>query len=93
MRSFKRNMEIQIRATLDRGKSILLLGVRKTGKTTVIQEQCSWDLYYSFLDPDIRLRFSSEPGLLIKEIKAFKETFTEKRLPVVVIDEVQKYRK
>ena len=82
-----REQEKQIRRALERNKSVLLLGPRQTGKTTLIQRLVA-DLSISLITPEIRLRYEKEPGILRKEIEAL-EPKGEKR-PVVVLDEVQK---
>lgn len=88
---FKRLLEPKLHDSLERGKSVLLLGARQTGKTTFIKTQCQYDLYYNFLLHDTRLRFETHPDALIQEIKAY--TLTQNStfpLPRIVIDEVQK---
>jgi len=88
---FKRLLGEQIQSALQRGKSVLLLGPRQTGKTTFIKNQCAFDLYYNFLLKNIRLRFEQNPDALIQEIKALRlEPAFSDKLPLVVIDEIQK---
>lgn len=74
---------------LNRGKSVLLLGARQTGKTTLIHQQIKPDIYYSFIQPAIRQRYEMNPSLLAGEIEA---EIRVKKLqdPIVVIDEIQK---
>jgi uncharacterized protein len=83
-----RKIYSDIEATLQRGKSVLLLGARQTGKTTLIQERIKPDITYSFVDPEIRLRFEKSPTLLSKELKL--ELTRWEKPPVIFIDEVQK---
>lgn len=87
MNYIPREQEKLIRRALERNKSVLLLGPRQTGKTTLIQRLAA-DLTISLVTPAIRLRYEKEPEILRKEIEAL-EPKGEKR-PTVVIDEVQK---
>jgi predicted AAA+ superfamily ATPase len=83
-----RLIEQEIKTTLDRGKSILLLGARQTGKTTLI-ERLGSDLNISFLLPSVRLRYEKKPDLLVSEINELNERQPQKNL-LVILDEVQK---
>lgn len=80
----KRDASAHIQDVLQRKKSILLLGPRQTGKTTLIS-QLSFDLMVTFSDPRVRQRYEKNPGVLIDEIEAWPES-----CPLVIIDEVQK---
>lgn len=82
-----RTLEKPLKAALARGKSILLLGARQTGKTTLIQRLAA-DLTISFIQPAVRLRYEQNPSLLTGEIEALAED--KKGIPLVIIDEVQK---
>lgn len=75
---------------LKHNKSILLLGPRQTGKTTLVEELVQTDLAYSFLDPSTRRRFEEDPELLINEIKGLVRTKKIKERPLIFIDEIQK---
>ncbi|MBF0388321.1 MAG: ATP-binding protein [Candidatus Omnitrophica bacterium] len=83
-----RLQEIQVLRALGRGKSVLLLGPRQTGKTTML-DRVKRDLYLSLVRPDVRQRYERDPGVLAGEVEALKEQ-KSKALPVVFIDEVQK---
>src|SRR3989338_1289785 len=83
-----REQEKQIRRALERNKSVLLLGPRQTGKTTLIQRLVA-DLSISLITPEIRLRYEKEPGILRKEIEAL-EPKGEKRPVVVLISEMDR---
>jgi predicted AAA+ superfamily ATPase len=83
-----RKIAAQVKATLQRGKSVLLLGARQTGKTTLINEQIKPDLSYSFVDPDTRLRYEKDPTLLGKELALKLKDFPTP--PVIFIDEIQR---
>jgi predicted AAA+ superfamily ATPase len=89
MHPFKRKILPFLLETLERGKGILLLGARQTGKTTLILEEIKPDLSYSLIQPEVRLRYEKNPSLLGYEIIA---EIKMKGLihPVIAIDEVQK---
>lgn len=74
--------------TLNRGKSILLLGARQTGKTTLIQHQIKPDLSYSFASVIVRQRYEQNPALLESELEEQVKKYTKP--PIIFIDEVQK---
>lgn len=90
MSYFKRLLTSKLNQALNRGKSVLLLGARQTGKTTFIKHQCQYDLYYNFLLKNIRLRFEQNPDALVQEIEAYRLTKKSTKLPLIVIDEIQK---
>jgi len=86
MNYIKRMVEPRILRSLNRGKSILLLGPRQTGKTSLLG-RISGDLYLSFVRPDVRLRYEKNPALLAGEVDAI---FDKKKQPLVLLDEIQK---
>ena len=88
MRYIKRLLEDRIRHTLDRGKSVLLLGARQTGKTTLVN-RFDHDLSVSFVQPDTRQRYEKSPHLLKGEVESLIPSGSGKR-PLVILDEVQK---
>ncbi len=88
MRYVPRLQERNIRESLARNKSVLMLGPRQTGKTTLASRLAS-DLSISFVRPDIRLRYEKNPSLLLGEIEALKPKDSS-RPPLVLLDEVQK---
>lgn len=90
MAYYHRLLETNIRAILERGKSILLLGARQTGKTTLIKNTALADLSYNLAAPKLRLQFERDPDSLSAEIEAFWATKNPHRAPLVVIDEAQK---
>lgn len=81
-----RALEPVIERHLGRGKSILLLGPRQTGKTTLLR-RLKPDLAISLASPETRQRYEREPGLLAAEIRALER---RRRRPLVTIDEIQK---
>lgn len=83
-----RLIENNIRQALGRGKSILLLGARQTGKTTMILEQIKPDLNYTFAKVGIRQRYEQNPALLELELEEKIKSFIKQ--PLICIDEVQK---
>ena len=87
MQYIPREQEKQIHRALERNKSVLLLGPRQTGKTTLIR-RLEADLTISLVTPEMRLRYEKEPDILRKEIEALRPK--EKNRPLVVLDEVQK---
>jgi uncharacterized protein len=86
MYSIIRNLQETLNDAISRGKSILLLGPRQTGKTTLIG-QLTPELSVSLIQPRTRLRYERDPSTLADEIEALATTG---KIPLVVIDEVQK---
>lgn len=72
---------------LARGKSVLLLGPRQTGKSTLVG-QVAADFTLSFVRPDTRQRYERLPALLAQEIAALPRR--SDKVPLVVLDEVQR---
>ena len=87
MQYTKRLLEEKIKETLARNKSVLLLGPRQTGKSTLV-ERLKPELSISLLVPDDRQRYEKTPGILIGEIEGIPKH--KKNLPLVFIDEIQK---
>lgn len=83
-----RILERDVRHHLQRGKSVLLLGPRQTGKTTLL-ERIEAELRLSLVDPRIRQRYERDPGQLAGEIEALWRP-QRQRAPTVVLDEIQK---
>ena len=88
MKYIKRLLEEDIRHTLQRNKSVLLLGARQTGKTTLTQ-RFNPDLSISFIQPDIRQRYEKAPSILKGEVEALDPKKGAKK-SLVILDEVQK---
>src|SRR3989338_3509689 len=88
MKYIHRFLEERIHHTFERGKSVLLLGARQTGKTTLIN-RFKHDLLISFVPPDIRQQYEKSPHLLKGEVEALAAPAAGKR-PLVILDEVQK---
>lgn len=86
---FKRTIMQRVKDILQNGKSVLLLGPRQVGKTTMIESQITTDINYSMLLPKVRRQFEQVPDDLIDEIQAFKILNPNIKMPLVYIDEVQ----
>src|SRR5260363_433341 len=83
----KRALSAPNQKALARGKSILLLGARQTGKTTLIQRFPA-DCTLSLVQPVVRQRYERNPALLTGELEALAED--QQTRVRVWIDEVQK---
>lgn len=88
MKYIKRQQEINILEAIRRNKSVLLLGARQTGKTTLIN-RLKHDLAISLIRPDVRQRYEKEPGLLAGEIESLSGRKRSARL-LILLDEIQK---
>ena len=88
MKYIQRQLEAKIQRALGRNKSVLLLGARQTGKTTLIG-RFDPDLSISFIQPDVRQRYEKSAHLLKGEVEAIAPVPVGMR-PLVVLDEVQK---
>lgn len=84
MQYIHRQVETEIHKAIKRNKSVLLLGPRQTGKTTLIK-RLELDLFISMIIPSVRQSYERSPELLLGEIQGLK-----KKMPTVVLDEVQK---
>jgi predicted AAA+ superfamily ATPase len=84
---FHRALKEKLTKLLKRGKSVLLLGPRPTGKTTLVREYEA-DLEISLLLAKTRRQYEADPDQLVREVQALKKE--QNSLPLVVIDEVQK---
>lgn len=82
-----RILEDNLRQTINRGHSLLLLGPRQTGKTTLVQKILSGiknKVEYYLQDPAIRLELEADPGKIIRQVEAIAGR------PAVLVDEAQK---
>jgi len=91
MHYIQRLIESRIPEIRGMGKSILLLGPRQTGKTTLIN-QLKADKQFTLANPKDRLRYEKDPGALTSEIEFIAEQAKDKDsiLPFIIIDEIQK---
>lgn len=87
MEYIKRALEEPLRHHLGRGKSILLLGPRQTGKTTLLSRLTA-EKTVTLLEPTTRQRYEKDSSLFAGEIKALKQKTVKP--PLVIVDEVQK---
>lgn len=87
MRYHTRILDNILRKILQRGKSVLLFGSRQTGKTTLVR-RIENNLFISLVNPSNRLRYEKAPNVFMSEIEALSQS--EKKLPLVIIDEIQK---
>lgn len=87
MHKINRSIKPAIVAALKRGKSILLLGPRQTGKTTLLSE-LPIDLTITLARPIIRQQYEQNIESFSQEIEALSEKLQKQ--PLVAIDEVQK---
>ena len=88
MKYINRLQEKNICEAVKRNKSVLLLGARQTGKTTLIN-RIDHDLAISLIRPDIRQRYEKQPGLLAGETEAISDEKKSGR-PLILLDEIQK---
>jgi len=88
MKYIERGLEERIGHHLERGKSVLLLGPRQTGKTTLVARLPA-DLRLSLVQPDVRQRYERSPGQLTAEIEVVRAR-ARHWPPLVILDEVQK---
>jgi len=87
MEFIHRLLKKRLERTLRRGKSVLILGPRQTGKTTLIK-QYKADLEITLLISKVRRQYEADPDKLIREVKTLNQT--NHRIPLVIIDEIQK---
>lgn len=83
-----RLIKANVQQALQRGKSIILLGPRQTGKTTFIKQEINPDISYSFAKASIRQRYEQNPVLFEREIEEQVKSYAKP--PIIFIDEVQK---
>lgn len=83
-----RLIEAKLNSELKRGKSILLLGPRQTGKTTLVKKAIDVDLKYNFADITQRLRYEKSPEVFVAELK--DKIAKYRKQPLIFIDEIQK---
>lgn len=81
---FRRRLTSVLERHLQRGKSVLLLGPRQTGKTTLLN-QLDADMTVELIQPRERQRYERDPSTLRDEVLGLR-----KERPLVIVDEVQK---
>lgn len=83
-----RIIESRVRQALERQKSVLLLGPRQTGKTTLV-ETLKPDPRLNCLRPEVGQRYERRPPQLGAELEVLAERMRGRR-PLVALDEVQR---
>ncbi len=81
-----RNLGVKLNKTVTDKRSVLLLGPRQTGKTTLVKNLLKKKknvLEYSLTEPATRLSFETDPQRLVREVEGAN-------FPLVFIDEIQK---
>jgi len=87
MQKFNRNITPAIQVALKRDKSVLLLGPRQVGKTTLLRE-LPCDLAISLARPALRQQYERNIESFSQEIEALATKLN--RNPLVSVDEIQK---
>ena len=87
MKYILRGVEATVRSALNRHKSVLLLGARQTGKTTLLS-RFKGDWAVNFVRPQDRQRYEQHPELLTGEIEALAAS--RKKQILVLLDEIQR---
>ena len=82
-----RPIQHKIEKTLNRGKSVLLLGPRQTGKTTLLHKM-ALDRCISLANLEVRIGYEQDLGRLAKEVEALADKLDRK--PIIAVDEIQK---
>lgn len=83
-----RLLEKKITDIINLDKSILLLGPRQTGKTTLVTHIAA-DRYLTLANPQNRQRYEKEPFALTAEIELLAVKSAGKKV-LIIIDEIQK---
>jgi len=68
------------------GQTVILLGPRKTGKTTFLKHRFKESLYIDLLKSDVRRKYSLKPERLREELLLMDD---KKRVCPIIIDEIQ----
>ena len=90
MNTIKRDLQAVLDSKIGKGKVILLIGPRQTGKTTLLKEMLSGVgerngvQYWNCDEPDVRARLVSASSAQLRQLVG-RSTF-------VVIDEAQRVR-
>jgi len=87
MTTFKRFSTTGLHEDLRAGRSLLLLGPRQTGKSTLLKEVIKsfpTVLEYPLQIPSVRTRLSLDPEIVLREAQGGKSP------PIVFVDEIQK---
>ncbi|MCK4608812.1 MAG: ATP-binding protein [Gammaproteobacteria bacterium] len=87
MEKIYRTIKQAINAATTRGKSVLLLGPRQVGKTTLISELAA-DINISLARPAVRQQYEKDIESFSQEIEFLADKLDH--MPLVIVDEVQK---
>lgn len=82
-----RQIQGRIEKVLRRNKSILLLGPRQTGKTTLLHK-LPLDRYLSLANLETRIGYEADLGRLAREVESLANRSSHR--PLIAIDEIQK---
>lgn len=85
MSIIRREIQSNLSKLLRTGKSVLLLGPRQTGKSTVLR-QLESDLFINLAETGKRQLYEAHPDRILSEVRGLETNGT----PVVIIDEIQK---
>ncbi len=83
--NFPRILKDVVYKAIARGKSILLLGPRQTGKTTLVRE-LKIDLGINLILPSKRQQYEKDPSRLLREVEGLNH---KNKIPLILIDEIQ----
>lgn len=84
---FTRSIEPKLQSLIKKNASVLLLGPRQTGKTSLLG-RFSFNIEIQLLSARQRLRYEKNPDLLSDEVSAYGKKHNQN--PLVLIDEIQK---
>ncbi|MBN1684969.1 MAG: ATP-binding protein [Gammaproteobacteria bacterium] len=87
MKKINRIIKLSIEAALERGKSVLLLGPRQVGKTSLLNDIFT-DLTITLARPATRLQYERNLDSFSQEIEFLAEKLHKP--PLIAVDEVQK---
>jgi len=87
LKLFDRYLAKSLKKTLKNNKSVLLLGPRQVGKSTLVKETLSKDFIFDSIllqNPELRIKYERDPSRLIHEYELNNTT------DLIYIDEIQK---
>ncbi|MEK7522131.1 MAG: ATP-binding protein [Patescibacteria group bacterium] len=87
LKLFERHIARNLKKTLENNKSILLLGPRQVGKSTLIKEILSKSFIFDSIllqNPELRIHYEKDPSRLIHEYEL------DNTNNIIYIDEIQK---
>jgi predicted AAA+ superfamily ATPase len=81
-----RKIKSKLLNSLERGKSVLLLGPRQTGKTTLVKD-ITVRKSINLIVPSVRRQLTEDPDRLLREIQSLRKSKSDR--PLISIDEIQ----